>query len=105
MGQGHEEAVAESDASEFQDETCDELESRRREFLAALQDDTAPVQPPLTDGNGVLLDEQIETPENDVPRGSSALLDKPAVAPAVPLNRQQRQARQRLLERKLRKAK
>jgi hypothetical protein len=91
LEQGHEEDAVAVNASDCQDDVCDELEDRRRAFLAALRDDTAPVQPPLTDGNGMLLEEPL--------RG------EPAVAPAVPLNRHQRRARQRILDRKLRRAK
>ena len=91
MEQGHQNDTAGADVSDCQEDVCDELEERRRAFLAALQDDTAPVQPPLTDANGMLLEEPL--------RG------EPAVAPAVPLNRHQRRARQRMLDRKLRRAK
>jgi hypothetical protein len=38
------------------DETCREIENRRRAFLAALENDTAPVHPPFTDAGGLLLD-------------------------------------------------
>jgi hypothetical protein len=102
-GLGHEQEVdaAGVDLSDCRDDVCDELEDRRQAFLAALQDDTAPVQPPLTDGNGMLLEEADEAPQNGQSSGGSALLGKPAVAP---LNRKERRARQRLLERKLRKA-
>ena len=104
LEQGHEEDTGAVDASDFQDDVCDQLESRRRAFLAALQDDRAPVQPPLTDGNGMLLEEPMEAPQNGHSSGT-ALLGKPAVAPSRPLNRKERRARQRMLERKLRKAK
>jgi len=79
------------DASVCDESTCDEVETRRREFLNALAKDTAPVQPPVTDANGM----QIEAPA----------LAEPVAAPRRPLNRQERRARQKLLERKLRKAK
>ena len=65
-------AAAAVDATDCQDDVCDDLENRRREFLAALQDDTAPVQPPLTDGNGMLLDEPSEARGNERP--AAALL-------------------------------
>jgi hypothetical protein len=98
LGQDREDAAVESDVSDSQEETCDELENRRREFLAALQDDTAPVQPPRTDGNGTMLEASL--------RGEPAFAPaESAVAPAATLNRHQRRARQRMLARKLRKAK
>jgi hypothetical protein len=86
------------DASDCDDRTCDEVETRRREFLNALAMDTAPVQPPVTDANGMQIEEPEAYPDQ-------TLLGKPAVAPGRPLNRQERRARQKLLERKLRKAK
>jgi hypothetical protein len=78
--------------------TCDEGETRRREFLNALANDTASVQPPVTDANGM----QIDALEADPVQ---TLLGKPAVAPRRPLNRHERRARQKLLERRLRKGK
>jgi hypothetical protein len=105
LEQGHEVEADAAAASDCQDEVCDEVEDRRRAFLAALKDDTAPVQPPVTDGNGMQLEEADEAPQHGHSSGSPALLGKPAVAPAVPLNRHQRRARQRLLEQKLRRAK
>ena len=102
MEPGHEDDSEAVDVSDCQDDVCDEMEDRRRAFLAALQDDTAPVQPPLTDGNGMLLEEPEGAPQNGHSSGRSAQLGKPAVAP---LNRKERRARQRMLERKLRKAK
>ena len=79
------------DTSVCDDSTCDEVETRRREFLNALANDTAPVQPPVTDANGM----QIEEP----------VVAEPVAATGRLLNRQERRARQKLLERKLRKAK
>jgi hypothetical protein len=103
LEQGHEEDAAGADVSVCQDDVCDELEDRQRAFLAALQDDTAPVQPPLTDGNGMLLEEPEGLPQNGQSCDSTALLSKPAVAP---LNRKERRARrQRMLARKLLKTK
>jgi hypothetical protein len=62
-----------------------ELEERRQAFLSALADDTSPVHPPFTDAAGMLQD-----------------ASQPTTATA-PLNRQQRRARQRQLERLRRK--
>jgi hypothetical protein len=77
-------------ASDCAGPTCDAIEARRREFLAALEDDTSPVQPPVTDRSGMQMEEQAEETEQVL----------------LPLNRQQRRARQRKLERALaRKAK
>jgi hypothetical protein len=101
-GNGHETCDSGSDTTDCQKETYSDFEDRRRAFLAALQDDTAPVQPPLTDGNRMLLEEPEGVSPNGHSSGNSALLGKPAVAP---LNRKERRARQRMLERKLRKAK
>jgi len=84
---GHPSAAPSDDATDCHDEVCNELENRRREFLAALQDDAAPVQSPFTDAGGMRLDGEA------------------AVAPSRPLSRKERRARQRLLERKLRTAK
>ena len=67
------------------DAPCSELEERRQAFLSALADDTSPVHPPFTDAAGMLLD-----------------ASEPATATA-PLNRQERRARQRQLERLRRK--
>jgi hypothetical protein len=79
------------DASVCNESTCDEVETRRREFLNALAMDTAPVQPPVTDANGM----QVEEPN----------AADPIPVTRHPLNRQERRARQKLLERKLRMAK
>jgi hypothetical protein len=88
-------------------EICDEIESRRRTFLAALADDTSPVQPPRIDAGGLLI-EQTEAGEArplaailqvnldpSSPLGTAATIERP-------LTRQRRRARQKLLERKLR---
>ncbi len=88
-------------------EVCEEIEHRRRTFLAALADDMSPVQPPRLDAGGLL----IEQPEAGEPRPLAAILQvnldarSPSGTTAVierPLTRQQRRARQKLLERKLR---
>jgi hypothetical protein len=84
----------------------DEQEARRRAFLAAVEAETAPVQPPRTDANGMLLEEEAGkawTADSAQSEASEA-----AVATLAPprrrLNRQERKARQRLFERKRRKA-
>jgi len=89
---GSEEDTAAIDVSDFQDDVCDE------------QDDMAPVQPPLTDGNGMLLEEPEGAPQNGHSSSYTALLGKPGKPAVAPLNRKERRARQRMLERKLRKA-
>ncbi|MCI0360307.1 MAG: hypothetical protein L0211_17660 [Planctomycetaceae bacterium] len=64
------------------DDTCNEMEERRQAFLAALEEDTAPVHPPFTDAGGMLLDSsqpQLDLRANG--HSASALLGKPAVAP------------------------
>lgn len=101
-------AVAQtSGASLCLPEICDEIENRRRTFLAALADDTSPVQPPRIDAGGLLIDQG----ESDEARPLAAILQvnldagNPAGTTATierPLTRQQRRARQKLLERKLR---
>jgi hypothetical protein len=106
-GNGHAAPEAVVDASGCHDDACDELESRRREFLAALQDDAATVHSPFTDGNGMLIDEPSEAEEvNFLPLAAGAESQSSATAVSSrPLSRKERRARQRLLERKLRKAK
>jgi hypothetical protein len=84
----------------------DEQEARRRAFLAAVEAETAPVQPPRTDLNGMLLEEEAGnawTAESDQIEASDAAVATLA-PPRRPLNRQERKARQRMLERKLRKS-
>jgi len=103
-GNGHAATAETVDATDCQKEVYDELENRRREFLAALNDDTAPVQPPFTDAAGMLLDSS-ESQAINGHASSVALLDQPAATTARPLSRKERRARQRMLERKLRKAK
>lgn len=103
-GNGQTAAAESDDASDCQDEVSGELENRRREFLAALHDDAAPVQPPFTDAGGMLLDSSEMQPTNGH-ASTAALLGEPAVGSNRPLNRKERRARQRLLERKLKKAK
>ena len=77
------------------------METCRREFLSPLEIDTSPVQPPITDRNGMPLDEPAQVAEANAP-----LLGQPAAAkPTRPLNRKERRAWQKQLERKLRKAK
>ena len=101
---GHPAALASVDATDCQDEVSSELENRRREFLAALHNDAAPVHSLLADAGGMLLDSSEMQPINSH-ASTTALLDQPVAAPARPLSRKERRARQRLLERKLRKAK
>jgi hypothetical protein len=72
-------------ATPSDDTPSSELEERRQAFLSALADDSSPVHPPFTDDAGMLLD-----------------ASEPTTA-SVPLNRQQRRARQRQLERLRRK--
>jgi hypothetical protein len=85
----------------------DEQEARRRAFLAAVEAETAPVQPPRTDAHGMLLEE--DAAEAWMPESEQIEATDAAVAtlapPRRPLNRQERKARQRMLERKRRKAK
>ncbi len=101
-------AVAEfNGASLCLPEISDEIENRRRTFLAAWADDTSPVQPPRIDAGGLLIDqaEPVEARplaailqvnlDADSPGGTTATIERP-------LTRQQRRARQKLLERKLR---
>jgi hypothetical protein len=97
-GQPH---ADELNPSACSDATCDEVETRRREFLNALANDTAPVQPPVTDAHGMQIEEVQSDPVE-------TLLSKPAqptAAPRRPLNRQERRRRERLLRRMKRKAK
>jgi hypothetical protein len=85
----------------------DDQEARRRAFLAAVEAETAPVQPPQTDAHGMLLEDGAE--EAWTAEFEHAGAAEEAVAtiapPRRPLSRQERKARQRLLERKLRKGK
>ena len=77
--------IAGDDASRSGDELSDEIESRRRAFLAALAEETSPVQPPEADAK--------TAPENK---------SQPDAARPAALTRKERRARQRQLERKLR---
>jgi hypothetical protein len=72
------------DASEADETPSSDLEERRQAFLAAIAGDTSPVHPPFTDAAGMLLD-----------------ASEPVTA--APLNRHERRARQRQLERLRRK--
>jgi len=103
-GNGQSAAAVAVDATDCQDEVCNDIENRRREFLAALRDDAAPVQPPFTDAGGMLLDSSELQSANGC-ASATALLGEPPVGPRRPLSRKERRARQRILERKLRKAK
>jgi|GEM_PF-1232470 hypothetical protein len=110
-------------ATEGSEGTCSEIEERRRAFLAALADDTAPVHPPFTDAGGMLLDAtepmfESGSVDTEMPRehvlelkmnghepGASVSAVDAARPMAVPLNRHQRRARQRELDRLRRRAK
>jgi hypothetical protein len=99
--------IDEGDVSPCRPAMSDDIESRRRAFLAALADDTSPVQPPVVDAAGMLID---ESPARRAEQPLAAILqldldpEQPGATAAVerPLTREQRRARQRLLERKLR---
>jgi hypothetical protein len=101
------EPLAADGVSASEQATCDEQESRRRAFLAAVEAETAPVHPPRTDVHGMLLEEGDDaawTPETE----DAAAAEDGVATPAPtrrPLNRQERKARERLLKRKLQKAK
>ena len=86
-------------------DTCDEIEARRQAFLSALNEDTSPVQPPRVDANGMLLEEEPEREELPVLRLAAGAEGQTAGTAllARPLNRKQRRARQRELERKMRR--
>jgi hypothetical protein len=96
-GTGHLADAAAVGARDCQDDGCDELENRRRLFLAALHDDATPVHPPIADAGGMFV-AALEEPE-------AASIDGQAWASVRPLNRHERRARQRMLKRKLRRAK
>jgi hypothetical protein len=94
-----------ADARGDEPKTCDEFAERRREFLAALGDNTAPVQPPITDANGMQIVEPLEGERAEdlslLPLAAGA----EGLAERRPLSRKERKARQRLLEKLRRKAK
>ncbi len=101
------EVAASNGASLCLPEICDEIESRRRTFLAALADDTSPVQPPRIDAGGLLIDSS--EPDEARPLATILQVSLDASSPSGttatierPLSRQQRRTRQKLLERKLR---
>jgi hypothetical protein len=85
----------------------DEQEARRRAFLAAVEAEMAPVQPPQTDAHGMLLEEGADEAWTLDFEHAGAADDTVAMlaSPPRPLTRRERKARQRLLARKLRKAK
>ena len=100
------EAANEPVAASHDDEVaCEEIEQRRRAFLAALDEDTSPVQPPRVDANGMLLEEATEQEELPVLRLAAGAEGQAAGTPllARPLSRKERRARQRELERKMRR--
>ncbi len=96
----------------------DEIERRRRAFLAALDNDTSPVQPPRVDAGGMLLEEaegEQETEDREqttegeelalagvLPMAALTDTSTDACPTARPLSRRERRARQRMLEKKLR---
>jgi hypothetical protein len=95
-------------------EVYDEIERRRRAFLAALADDTSPVQPPRVDAGGMLIDEPEEgklslaavLPMVGAERSNDDELEtcpeQEASHPAPRLlSRRERRARQRMLQKKL----
>ena len=102
-----EEPAVDDGVSASEQAAYDEQEARRRAFLAAVEAEMAPVQPPQTDAHGMLLEE--ETGEAWTAEFEHAGAAEEAVATIAPtrrpLSRQERKARQRLLARKLRKAK
>ena len=77
--------IVAEDTSRCAHELSDEIESRRRAFLAALAEQMSPVQPPEADAKAAL--------ENKW---------EPDATPSLGLTRKERRARRRLLERKLR---
>jgi hypothetical protein len=111
-------AQTQPDANDDELETYDEFAERRREFLAALDDNTAPVQPPRTDANGMLIEESEEHAEAEdmslllMAAGAEGMAapigDAPSlthrVSVARPLSRKERRARKRILEKLRRKA-
>ena len=114
-----------ADANDDEPEAYDEFAERRREFLAALDDNTAPVQPPRTDANGMLVEESEEQEEAEdlsllpMAAGAEGLAETPLltrrastnpslthrVSVSRPLSRKERRARQRMLQKLRRKAK
>ncbi len=100
----------ETDETHCRPEVSDEIERRRRAFLAALADDTSPVQPPHVDAGGLQLDTPQEATEDqpEQPLGEVLQLrldvERPTGGVTIhrPLTRAERKARQRLLDRKLR---
>jgi hypothetical protein len=110
--------VASHDATADESAVYDEIERRRRAFLAALDNDTSPVQPPRVDAGGMLVEEaegEQETEDREqttegeelalagalsMARTSHEQADCGRTSPA--LLRRERRARQRVLEKKLR---
>jgi len=94
------------DVSDYQPIVSDEARLRRGEILAGLEPDLSPVQPPMVDADRKQLEDPVEMKFDDGqieprPSAESEAVTSNAVAPARPLNRQQRRARQRMLERAL----
>jgi hypothetical protein len=120
--------VASHDATADESAVYDEIERRRRAFLAALDNDTSPVQPPRVDAGGMLVEDETEDGEQTTEdreqetgvrgqeteergqrsddRGQETEEREhgrqDACPTARPLNRRELRARQRMLEKKLR---
>jgi hypothetical protein len=105
------------DANDDASSVCDEIETRRRAFLAALQGDTAPVHPPFTDAAGMLLDsaEPVQTPDavreavvqlqvHGEREGAAVSVEDAEHESLAAQKRRERRARQRELERLRRRA-
>jgi len=103
------------DATPVAAELCKQIEARRQAFLAALENDTAPVHPPFTDAGGMLLD--ATEPAKSLVENRDAViqlqlnghepgaaLSATAVAEGAMIKRHQRRARQRELDRLRRRA-
>jgi hypothetical protein len=120
--------IAPRDATADESEVYSEIERRRRAFLAALDNDTSPVQPPRVDAGGMLREEETgdkkagdeETEERDFALAAVLPLapgerevgrrdayptvenGRQDTSPTTrPLSRRERRARQRMLEKKL----
>jgi hypothetical protein len=90
------------DANLVADERCHEMEARRQAFLAALEDDTAPVHPPFTDAGGMLLDSLEPAGGHSATASVRESEDEPAI---VPLSRKELRKQRRIQARQQRKAK
>jgi hypothetical protein len=100
-----------ADATACESAVLSEIERRRQAFLAALADDTSPVQPPRVDAGGLLIDKPEAGEEMALsavlPLAAGGKLEAFAAADSsdesrpTPLTRCERKTRQRMLERKL----